>query len=119
MFLIPLFQALLKKWGRKLRLSLASLGLGAKSALQANVKTINDKKAKNEFVFFCTFTPHASFAEYLWIISVLDLTEQISMESSRYPVAQGSFGDVWKCTCKHLGITVEASSSFKSALVNK
>jgi serine/threonine protein kinase len=88
MFLIPLFQALLKKWGRKLRLSLASLGLGAKSALQANVKTINDKKAKND---------------------VLDLTEQISMESSRYPVAQGSFGDVWKCTCKHLGITVEVA----------
>ncbi|KAJ8590707.1 kinase-like protein [Rhizopogon salebrosus TDB-379] len=27
-----------------------------------------------------------------------DLTGQINKESSRYPVAQGSLGDVWKCT---------------------
>jgi len=37
---------------------------------------------------------------------LLDLTEQISKESSRYPVAQGSFGDVWKCIRKHPRITV-------------
>jgi hypothetical protein len=51
-------------------------------------------------------------------ISLLDLTEQISKESSRYPVAQGSFGDVWKCIRKHPQITVEASSSFKFSPVN-
>ncbi|KAG1872879.1 kinase-like domain-containing protein [Suillus tomentosus] len=42
----------------------------------------------------------------LRINSLLDLTEQISKESSRYPVAQGSFGDVWKCIRKHPRITV-------------
>ncbi|KAG1884258.1 kinase-like domain-containing protein [Suillus subluteus] len=88
------FQAWLKKWG--LGFLLASLGLGLKSAQEANVKTIHDKNAKN---------------------NLLDLTEQISKESSRYPVAQGSFGDVWKCIYKHPPITVEASGSFKFAPV--
>ncbi|KAG1853467.1 kinase-like domain-containing protein [Suillus subalutaceus] len=53
---------------------------------------------------------HAMFTEYLRIISsLLDLTEQISKESSRYPVAQGGFGDVWKCIRKHPRITVEVA----------
>ncbi|KAG2339263.1 hypothetical protein BDR05DRAFT_629241 [Suillus weaverae] len=83
------FQAWLKKWGRKLRLLLASLALGSKSAQKANDgKTIHDKNANND---------------------LLDLTEQISKESSRYPVAQGSFGDVWKCIRKHPRITVEVA----------
>ncbi|KAJ8591220.1 kinase-like protein [Rhizopogon salebrosus TDB-379] len=30
--------------------------------------------------------------------SLPDLTGQINKELSRYPVAQGNFGDVWKCT---------------------
>jgi hypothetical protein len=30
--------------------------------------------------------------------SLPDLTGQISKESSRYPVAQGNFSDIWKCT---------------------
>ncbi|KAG1831662.1 kinase-like domain-containing protein [Suillus subalutaceus] len=42
-------------------------------------------------------------------ISLLDITEQISKGSSRYPVAQGSFGDVWKCIRKHPRITVEVA----------
>ncbi|KAG1840165.1 kinase-like domain-containing protein [Suillus subalutaceus] len=88
------FQAWLKKWG--LGFLLASLGLGSKSAQEANVKTIRDRNAKND---------------------LLDLTEKISKESSRYPVAQGSFGDVWKCIYKHPPITVEASGSFKFAPV--
>ncbi|KAG2041339.1 kinase-like domain-containing protein [Suillus americanus] len=76
------FRAWLKKWGRKLHLLLASLGLGSKSIQTANIKTIHDKN------------------------DLLDLTEQISKDSSRYPVAQGSFGDVWKCIRKHPRITV-------------
>ncbi|KAG1720881.1 hypothetical protein EDB19DRAFT_538394 [Suillus lakei] len=80
-----LFQAWLKKWGRRLLSLLASLGLGLKSAQNANVRTIHDKNV------------------------LLDLTEQISKESSRYPVAQGSFGDIWKCICKHPGVTVEVA----------
>jgi serine/threonine protein kinase len=71
------FQAWLKKWG--LRLLFASLGHGSRSALEANFKTIHDKNANNDLP---------------------DLTEQISKESSKYPVAQGSFGDVWKCISK-------------------
>jgi hypothetical protein len=103
------FQAWLKKWG--LRLLFASLGHGSRSALEANFKTIHDKNANNEFVF-CTFESHAIFTEYLRITSLPDLTEQISKESSKYPVAQGSFGDVWKCISKPPlnRITVEASS---------
>jgi hypothetical protein len=69
-------------------------------------------------LFFCAFESHTIFAEYLRIISLLDLTKQISKESSRYPVAQGSFGDVWKCIRKHPQITVEASSSFEFSPVN-
>ncbi|KAG2031167.1 kinase-like domain-containing protein [Suillus americanus] len=83
------FQAWLKKWG--LRFLLTSLGLRSKSAhwQEAKVETIHDKNAKND---------------------LLDLTEQISRESSRYPVAQGSFGDVWKCIYKHPPITVAVKS---------
>ncbi|KAG1864909.1 hypothetical protein F4604DRAFT_1782757 [Suillus subluteus] len=80
------FQAWLKKW--RLRLLLASLGLHSKSAQEANVEKIYDKNANND---------------------LLDLTEQISKESSQYPVAQGSFGDVWKCIHKHPRITVEVA----------
>jgi serine/threonine protein kinase len=80
------FQAWLKKWRWKLRLLLANLGLGWNLVQQGNVKTIYGKNTKND---------------------LLDLTEQISKESSRYPVAQGSFGDVWKCIRKHPRITVE------------
>jgi serine/threonine protein kinase len=80
------FQAWLKEWG--LRLLLASCGLGSKSAQEANTKTIHDKNANKD---------------------LLDLTKQISKESSRYPVAQGSFGDVWKCIRKHPQITVEVA----------
>ncbi|KAG1854854.1 kinase-like domain-containing protein [Suillus subalutaceus] len=80
------FQAWLKKW--RLRLLLASLGLRSKSAQEANVQKIYDKNANHD---------------------LLDLTEQISKESSRYPVAQGSFGDVWKCIHKHPEITVEVA----------
>ncbi|KAG2351115.1 kinase-like domain-containing protein [Suillus spraguei] len=72
----PWIQAFLNKWWSKLRLLLGSTS--------ANVKTIHDKNANN----------------------LLDLTEQISKELSQYPVAQGSFGDVWKCIRKHPRITV-------------
>ncbi|KAG1803251.1 kinase-like domain-containing protein [Suillus subaureus] len=99
-------QAWLKKWG--LRLLFASLGLGSKSVQEANVKTILDKNTKNV---------------------LLDLTEQISKESSRYPVAQGSFGDVWKCTRERPRITVEVAvkclrleipnDSYKTTIIEK
>ncbi|KAG1730484.1 hypothetical protein EDB19DRAFT_1380452 [Suillus lakei] len=79
------FRAWLGKWGRGLLLLLASLGFGSKSAQNANVKAIHDKNV------------------------LLDLTGQISKESSKYPVAQGSFGDVWKCTRKHHRVTVEVA----------
>jgi hypothetical protein len=69
--------------------------------------------------FFCAFESHTIFAEYLRIISLLDLTEQISKESCRYPIAKGSYGDVWKCIYKHPKIMVEASSSFKFTPVYK
>ncbi|KAG1721988.1 kinase-like domain-containing protein [Suillus paluster] len=64
------FRDWLKNWQRRLLLLLASLRLkfGSKKA------NVNDKN-----------------------LSLLDLTGQISKELSRYPVAQGSFGDVWKC----------------------
>ncbi|KAG2041348.1 hypothetical protein BDR03DRAFT_718017 [Suillus americanus] len=82
------FEAWLKKWGRKLHLLLASFALGSRSAQNADAETIQYKNATNDLV---------------------DLTEQISKESSRYPVAQGSFGDVWKCIHKHPQITVEVA----------
>lgn len=46
------------------------------------------------------------------IISLINLTEHISKELSRYSVAQGSFGDVWKCIRKpeHPQITVEVAA---------
>ncbi|KAG2054341.1 kinase-like protein [Suillus hirtellus] len=77
------FQVWLKKWQRRSRLLLASLGLASKLAQKT---TYN----KNDLP---------------------DLTEQISKESSRYPVAQGSFGDVWKCihSLKQPRITVEVA----------
>ncbi|KAG2140933.1 kinase-like domain-containing protein [Suillus bovinus] len=65
-------------------------------------------------LFLFAFISHAILTEY-HVISLPDLTEQISKGSSRYPVAQGSFGDVWKCmrSLNHPRITVEASSSFE------
>ncbi|KAG2062406.1 hypothetical protein BDR06DRAFT_44194 [Suillus hirtellus] len=77
-------------------LILASLGFGLTSAQKATVckKKIHDKH------------------------DLPDLTKQISEESSRYPVAHGSFGDVWKCIRKHPRGTTEARSSFKFTPVN-
>ncbi|KAG1784975.1 uncharacterized protein HD556DRAFT_1425059, partial [Suillus plorans] len=80
------FQAWLNKWAMNLSLLLANpaSGLSWKSA-----------QIRNEFC--------------LRINSLLDLTEQISKESSRYPITQGSFGDVWKCIHKHPRNTVAPS----------
>lgn len=83
--IVARFQAWLNKWGRRL---LANFGLCSKSAREVN-KTKDDKNAKND--------------------SLLDLTEQISKELSRYPVAQGSFADVWKCIRKHPRTSVEVA----------
>ncbi|KAG2118247.1 kinase-like domain-containing protein [Suillus cothurnatus] len=80
------FQAWLKYWD--LCLLLAYLRLGWTSAQQAHVKTIHDKNTTND---------------------LLDLTEQISKESCRYPIAKGSYGDVWKCIYKHPKIMVEVA----------
>jgi hypothetical protein len=49
--------------------------------------------------------------------SLPDLTGQINKELSRYPVAQGNFGDVWKCT-RRAGPFQLASDSFLSICVH-
>jgi hypothetical protein len=54
------FQAWLKKWGWKLRLLLANLGLGWNLVQQENVKTTHGKNTKNELVFYA-FISHAMF----------------------------------------------------------
>ncbi|KAJ8589280.1 kinase-like protein, partial [Rhizopogon salebrosus TDB-379] len=48
--------------------------------------------------------------------SLPDLTGQISKELFRYPVAQWSFGDVWKCT-RRAGSSQLASGSFPPGAV--
>jgi len=70
--------AWLKKWKRKFLLLLGRLGLN--SGKNVNINTAHQKKFSRD---------------------VPDLTGQINRESSQYPIAQGSFGDVWKCIRIH------------------
>jgi len=76
----PFHRALawLRKWKWKFLLLLDRLGLN--SAKNVNINTAHQKKFSRD---------------------VPDLTGQISKELSRYPIAQGSFGDVWKCMRIH------------------
>jgi len=66
--------AWLKRWKRRFLLLIGQLGLN--STKDANTNVIHQKEFSR---------------------GVPDLTGQISKESSRYPIAQGSLGDVWKC----------------------
>lgn len=99
--------AWLRKWKRTFLLL-----LGLDSTRDANIDAVDQKKLLSVFSCIYSISQH-------WVIlgslrDVPDLTGQISKESSRYPIAQGSFGDVWKCTSMHAQL--EASDSFSPCI---